>query len=262
MKSGIGDGVRGIRSGRLFALCDYACYSIDMITFDDKQIRKFEKKLSKISKRAIPFAVKNSLNDVAFKTRTVAQGEIGRKFIERNKWSRRSVQVETARGLSKRSLVSRVGSLEQYMADQEFGARKRSKGRHGVPIATNYSSGEGVGSGPRKRLPRKPNKIRNIKLSGRNKKGMSRKQRNLIAIRQAAGSNKKIVFLDLKRRKGLFKVIGGKRRPKLKMLHDMTRKSVRIPKRPWLLPSAIKTQKRFHAGFYRKRLRQQLARIK
>ena len=81
-----------------------------------------------------------------------------------------------------------------------------------------------------------------------------------MAIKQAAQSGSKYVFLDLGRSKGIFKVTGGKRRPKIKMVYSFREQSVVIPKSPWLAPSVKKTEEKIPA-IYKKSLEFQLQRL-
>ena len=83
----------------------------------------------------------------------------------------------------------------------------------------------------------------NIQLMRQKRVGVSRKQRNLIAIKTAVKDGQKYIFLDLERSKGIFKIIGGKRNPKLKMVQDMSRRVITIKPKPWLKPSAIEAAK-------------------
>ena len=219
-------------------------YPDAMIDFDGKTIETLAKDLSVFAHRALPVANGKALNAMAFDGRRTSQQMIKDKMITRNQWTVRSVQVETVRGFNIANQQSKVGSRQEYMRTQELGGEKVAKGREGVPIATSYSSGEGLEGKPRRRLPRRPNKLGRIKLRDQGNMGRSRRQRNLIAVRQAAASGDKYVFMDLGNRAGIFKVVGGKRRPQVRMVWDMSRKSVSIPKRKWLEPSVEQVIKR------------------
>ena len=229
-----------------------------MIGVDDKEIKEFEKDLKAFAHRAYPFATKNTLNKSAFHAQGLARNGIDAKMIQRNKFTKQSIQVDQARTLNVNRQSASVGSIADYMEDQEFGTTKRKQGKEGVSIATGYAAGN-QGQQPRMRLPRKANKMENIKLRRQRKRGSNRKQQNIIAIRQAATSGRKYVFLDLGRTKGIFKVIGGKRRPKIKMVHDMSRDSVVIPSNPWLKP-AVDATRLVMPEFYRDALVFQLKR--
>lgn len=204
---------------------------------DLTDVTRMEHYLEAFNKRALPHATRNTVNTAAFQARGFAQENIRENMTTRNKFTERSVRVEQTKSLDISKQESTVGSVAGYLADQEFGATKHKTGSEGVAIATSYSAGQGENTQPRTRLPRRPNKLANIQLQRRRKKGGSRKQQNLMAIRQAATTGRKYLFLDLGRSKGIFRVVGGRRRPKIKMVHDMSRESVVIPKNPWLEPA-------------------------
>ena len=179
-------------------------------------------------------------------------------MVNRNRFTKQSIQVEQARTLNVARQSSAVGSTQSYMADQEFGATKSKKGKRGVAITTGYAAGQ-EGQEPRTKLARKPNKMANIRLRRKRKKGKNRLQQNIIAIHEAAASGQKYVFLDLGRREGIFKVIGGKRRPKIKMVQDLSNESVDVPRNPWLKP-VVDTTRSVMPTFYRDALVFQLRR--
>jgi len=200
-------------------------------------IKQLESDLKTFAARALPFATKNTVNQGAFRARKYAQENIEQNMVNRNKFTRNSVRVEQTRQLVVRRQEAVVGSIADYLADQEFGATRTAKGSEGVAIPTAYSAGQGEGAQPRTRVPRKPNKMQNIQLRKRGRKGASRKQKNLVAIKGAAASGSKYVFLDLGRTKGIFKVTGGRKRPRIKMVYSLSKPSVVIPRNPWLAPA-------------------------
>jgi len=230
-----------------------------MITVDTKELRRLESELKVFARRAYPFATKATINSAAFSAQRTARKGIKQKFTTRNRFTEQSVRVEQAKTLNVSRQSALVGSTADYMVDQEFGGTKVKKGKKGVAIPTSYSAGQGENKQPRTRLPRKANKLQNIVLKRRRKRGASRAQQNLIAVKQAAASNRKYVYLDLKRREGIFKIIGGKNKPRIKMVHDLSRKSVRIPRSPWLGPAVTKTVPKI-PEMYVKALRFQLQR--
>ena len=66
--------------------------------------------------------------------------------------------------------------------------------------------------------------------------------------------------MDTGRRKGIFRVEKlTKNTANLKMVHDLTRKSINIPANPWLKP-ASESAARAMPGFYRKNIIAQLRR--
>lgn len=230
-----------------------------MFGIETKQIKEMERDLKHFAAKAFPFATRTALNDSAFQAQRIARADLKHNMTNRNSFTLQSIRVEQTKTLQVRQQAAVVGSIADYMEHQEFGAVKSKTGKEGVTIATSYSSGEGENAQPRTRLPRKPNRMQSIALQKRRKKGSSRKQQNFIAIRQVAATGRKFVFLDLGRRKGIFRVIGGKLRPKIKLVHDMTKQSVVIPKNPWLKPAFDETMRMLPA-FYADALRFQLRR--
>ena len=230
-----------------------------LIKIDDKDLKKFEADLKAFAHRAYPFATKNTVNTAAFTAQKLARRDVEIKMVQRNKFTMQSIQVDQARTLDVNRQEAVIGSTAGYMEDQEFGATKVKRGSEGVAIPTAYSSGEAMGASIRRRMPRAANKLQAIKLRRQGKKGSTRKQQNLIAIREAATSTRKYIFLDLGKRKGIFKVIGGKRKPKIRMVHDLTEQVVTIPRNPWLKP-VVDTVALQIPGMYKKALAFQLKR--
>lgn len=206
---------------------------------NDEQIKQLESDLKTFAARAFPFAAKNTLDSAAFDTQKVARDFIKSRMVERNTFTRRSVQVDKVKGLNVRRMASVTGSIADYMEDQEFGAVVVKKGKHGVPIPTTAASGESKGARVRRKTVRKANRLSSIKLRKTGANSMARKQRNVVLIQQAAqaGGRNRFIFLDLGRRSGIFKVTGGKRRPKLVKMWDLSKGTVVIPRNPWLAPA-------------------------
>lgn len=221
-----------------------------MFGVNTREVKQLERDLKRLASDAMPFAARKTVNDAAFQAQRIARVDVARNMINRNRYTVQSIQVERAR----HKPVAIVGSVADYMEAQEFGATKSNP-----TIATSYSAGQGEDAQPRTRLPRKQNAMANIRLQRRRKPGTSKRQRNYLAIQQAASSGRKYVYLDLGRSKGIFRVTGGKRRPKIKMVHDMSRQSVTIPRNPWLKP-AFDEAARMLPAFYADALRFQLRR--
>lgn len=225
---------------------------------DLKEIEEMEKDLKFFKKRALPHATRATLTEAAWRGRAEQQQLIGQKLVERNKFTRRSIHAEPARSLVIRKQESAFGSTQEYMVTQEDGGVDRGRGGKAVSIPTGYAAGQ-EGSRPRTKLPKKANKMRNIRLTKSKTRGKSRKQRNFLLIRDAKARSIKFIFMDLGRRKGVFRVLGSKKRPKIKMVADVSRKSVRIPATPTLKPAFKKVSSEL-PGIYRKKLIEQLRR--
>ena len=230
------------------------------LSVDTRDFLRLEADLGKFARHAIPHAQRNTLNAAAKTTEKVAKVHVDKKMTLRapNNWTKGSIRHKRARGTNTRSMFSAVGSVQKYMADQEFGSTKRAKGKVGTPLTTPYASGEGLNAKPRKKLARKPNKLRNIRLRKTRRRGVNRKQRTIIAIAEAAKAKRRYVYLDTGKRKGIFRLHGSLARrrggegeykpklrlyrPELRMVQDLTYKSVRIPRNPWLKPSVDKVR--------------------
>jgi len=207
-----------------------------MFKLDDSEIKAFERKLARVNKKAIPYATRSTINTLAFSTMKTAKLNARVNMIMRNKWTEQSIRVNPTKSLNINHQYAAVGSVAAYMEDQEFGAVKKRKGSKGVPIPTGYSAGQ-QGAQPRTKLPRKVNKLASIQLKKGKKAGQTRAQQNKLAVMQAVAEGRKFVYLDLGQRQGLFKIEGGKRKLRIRMVYDLSRPSVVIPKDPWLMPS-------------------------
>lgn len=225
------------------------------------EIEDLEKDLKVLAKRAYPFATKQTLNKTAAVAREFAQEEIDRKMIQRNTWTRRSVRFNQTTTLNVDQQQSEVGSLEEYMETQEKGGVKRKRGKHGTPIPTAYSAGQGHVK-QRTRLVRRPNKMKAIKFQQRNFKSLGKtlKQRLLVAVRTAVKRGDRFMYAEFSgRKKGIMRLLGGRRKTRLEMVHDLSRGIVMIPPRPWLRP-AVNRALREMPGIYRAALIFQLRR--
>lgn len=228
-----------------------------MLTVDDDKLKQLESDLKTFAGRAFPFATKATVNRSAFETQKLARNAVERRMTLRNRFTIQSIQVDQARTLNVQRQRASVGSTADYMEDQEFGTVKRKQGKEGVSIATGFSAGQ-EGQKPRTRLPRGANKLASIRLRNKRKKG-SRKQRNYIAVMEAAKGGQKYIFMNLGKRKGIFKVTGGKRQPKVKMAHDLSRPTVVVHSRPWLGPAVNRIERQMPA-YYEEALTFQLKR--
>lgn len=232
-------------------------------SIDDSDIERLERDLQTFAKRALPFATRQTLNSAAFSAQKTARKNVRNQMITRNKFSVQSVQVDKAKGLNIRTQESITGSIADYMRVQEFGGIKSKKGKEGVSIATSASAGQPENSQPRRRKPRAANSLASIQLKRKGKRTpKNRKQEILFKIQDAVTTGNRYIFLDLGRRQGIFRVIGGSARglkrggpkgAKLRMMHDMTRETVVVPRNPWLEPAQQKTIKQM-PEFYRKAL--------
>lgn len=198
-----------------------------MIRVDLSDNKRLLRDLEAVSKVAVPYAARNTLNAMAFEGRKIWQSELAKAFTLRNDWTTRRLLVEKAKGTNITGMRSTLESPEVYLLKQELSGTET----HSVP--TGIASGEGRGAHPRRRLVRKPNKVGSITLGQTHPRG-SRKQRNAITIRMAAAEGRTFVYLETPRRKGLFKLIGGRRTKRVDMVWDTTSKAHHVPRTPTL----------------------------
>ena len=230
-----------------------------MFSVNSPDIKRLESELKVFAKRAYPFATKNTINRAAFQARREWQHEIKQKLTTRNQFTANSIRVELSKSLIVRQQMAVVGSIAPYMDETEFGGVKHARGKTGVPITTGYHAGQD-GQQPRTRLPPRKRQLVGIQLRKSKKGGkMSRAQRNIIKVKTAAESGSKYVYLDLRRGEGIFRVLGSKKRPRIKMAYDLSRKSVRIPATPTLAP-AVEATRRAIPLLYKAALTEQLER--
>lgn len=223
-----------------------------MIHIDMRDLRKLEDDLRTLAGKAVPFAVRSALTSSAFEARKIWQAEIDERFILRNKFVQGSIRVEKARSLNVRTMKATVGSIAEFMPKQEFG------GRESKAVPTEVAAGQPLGSQPRLKTVRAPNKLSAIRLTDRNRTG-SRKVRNRIGIRRALKAGQKVVLLETERGKGLFRITGGRRKPQFRMIWDLRKGSHRIPPSPTLQPTLKKLQPKL-LGIHRKAWLEQLKR--
>jgi len=231
---------------------------------------ELESFIKKVRIKSLPYAVRQTLNDLAWETRRVSQGNISSQMILRNQWTTKSIRVKPARSLVLRNMQSEIGSTEDYMRKQEHGDTERpTPASRGLALPTSAAAGQ-YGAKPRTVLVRRSNRIENIKLTRRRPRGASAKQRLIIAVAVAVRDKHRYLFLDRADygvRRGIYRVVGGRykgrhwpRGARLNMIADLSHSSARVPSRPWLGP-AIKQSGTRIPDYYHKALMYQLRRL-
>ena len=224
------------------------------IRADFKEIKKLENFLNKFNRTGIKYATRNTLNTLAFDVRKKAQGFIQDNFINRNKWTVNSVQVNMAKGFNIDNMQSEVGSTQGYMELQEVGGRaKPEKGTH-LPIPTLTA-----------RIARQNNRLRSTthKLSNiilRDKEKLAfianKRQRAVGIIENAKRNNYKHFYLDLGNVKGIFTL----KNDKLRMVYSLQYLFRKIPATHWLSKSSDKVANNA-LDIYNMQLKKQIDRI-
>jgi hypothetical protein len=202
------------------------------ISIDLSDARKLVHELDRFARHAMPFASRNAINTAAFEGRKEWARQISAKLVLRNTFTVRSLRVEKARGLRIEGMVAVLGSAAPYMGTQESGGTVRGKGKS-KPIPTSVAAGQSKGARPRTKQVRKANWLSAIKLvRARGRSKMTRQQRNAMAIRLASksGNGSRVALLELDNKKrGLFRVTGRKRLT-VRMLWNLSHRSVRVPR--------------------------------
>lgn len=207
-----------------------------MFQIDNRQIEQLANRLEDLNERGLAFARRNTLNDLAFETMREGKQEIRDEFINRNRWTQGSVRIDRAR--STRDSAA-VGSVEQYMADQEFGATKTK----GTNVPTPTASGEAPRARVRRKVVQKRARMANIRLATRARhRDKNQKQANIVSVQEAIIEGRKYVYQERGRVKGIYRITGGKRHPKTRMVQNLSFKVIRIPRQPWLGPATERAQ--------------------
>lgn len=241
-----------------------------MIAVDMSRIKDLEEDLKRFSNKAVPIANQFAINAGAFKTREASQKVIKSRMTTRNQFTVRSVLVEKSkRTLNIKQQESVVGSVAPYMETQEFGGKTSAGGAHQAVIPTGWSAGQ-EGQRPRTRVPRRANKLANIRLGTKIRAGTrSRKQDAFLRGLLAAREGQKFVAIDdsggsstaIYRVWGRAKRRGQFTRIKLKMVWSMRRSPARIPATPWLAPGVAEVVPKM-PGIYAEALEFQVKRMK
>jgi hypothetical protein len=211
-----------------------------MLRIDNRDLKRLARTLERDTKVGFNYAVRESLNRVAFATRREWQGEMRRTFELRNNWTTGSVRVEKARGLRVETMQSVVGSLADYMETQEDGGTVHGRGTQGYRRPTARAKPAGKMVRPRFRMKRLKLTTRDLAQYG------STRQKVAVATRKAYAEGAKFVFLDISREsRGMYQVMGSRRRPRLRLIWDMSPDSIRIPKHETLGPTYAKMDRRF-----------------
>jgi hypothetical protein len=192
--------------------------------------------LETIAKRSVPFAARETVNSLAWAGRAAWQDEMQKSLTLRNKFTQRRALVVPARTLRMSAMEATLGHTEPYMALLEEGRPEKAAKRF-RPIPTEAAAGQAVGSlgGGRKRAVRPSaiiTRLGSLALKGAGRR--SRKANNARAIRGAIRSGRRLALLDLGRGKGIFRIMGGKRRPRVVKLYDLSRRSTPMPRIPML----------------------------
>ena len=198
-----------------------------------KNIIKLENELRIFSKQAIPFAIKDTLNRAAFQGMEKSRDKVETDFTNRNSYTARSFRFVKAKGSDVNSLVSGFGTVADYMLDQEQGAVITSSGE-GVPIPTAYAADQ-EGAIPRTKAVKRPKLMQSIQIKKVSVRG-NRKQRNAATINQALKEKRKYIYMKTSKGRGIFHVRRSGGNVRIRMMYDLSRKSIIVKPNPIVKP--------------------------
>lgn len=194
-----------------------------------------QRELEQLARRGVHYAARETLNGLAFAGRRIWQDEMSSSLTLRNAFTQRRALVERAQGSRMADMEATLGHTEDYMRRLEFGIGERAR-RGGLAIPTETAAGQAKGSLPagRKRAVRPSLVIRALGKIKRQGRSVPRKARNVRAVREAIRNGSRLAYLELDRRRGIYKIMGGKKRPQIRKLYDLTRRAVPLPRVPTL----------------------------
>lgn len=199
--------------------------------------------------KLVPRAARETVNSLAFAGREAWQDEMRQSLTLRNQFTTRRALVERASTLRISRMEATLGHTEPYMALLEEGKPEPAHVRF-RPIPTEIAAGQAYGSlrGGRKTRVRPSAVITKLgSLAVKGAKHRSRKANNARAVRGAIRSGHRLALLDLGRGKGIYRIIGGRKKPKIRKLYDLSRRSTPMPRIPTLERAVDRTLARGHA---------------
>lgn len=207
-----------------------------------------QRELEAASRSGVPRAARELVNGMAFEARAAWQDEMRRSLTLRNKFTERRALVVRATTLRRTGMEARLGHTEPYMALLEDGKREKASKRFRA-IPTEIAAGQSFGSlaGGRKRAVRPSSiitRLGSLKVKGAKARG--RKANNARAIQGGLKSGRRLALLDLGRGKGIYRIKGGRRKPKILKLYDLSRRSTPMPRIPTLQRAINRALNRSH----------------
>lgn len=208
-----------------------------MISIEVEGAEKARDDLEKARKTALPYAMRDTVNTAAFQLRREWGHKISETFTTRNTYTAgRALVVEKASGTDASKMFAVVGSEADYQGKQEKGFTHKGGGKH-LPIPGPSAAGQQPGQ-KRTRVVRSVNRLRAVKATQSPKSGQTRAQRNAIAL--AIAKRKGIKYAVLVRPSGgraIFRVMGSKKKPRTRLVWDLSKGSARVKPHPTLGPS-------------------------
>jgi hypothetical protein len=213
--------------------------------------------LNRFASRGVPYMVRDTLTGCAFALQRAWRADVRGAFVLRNKYTEKSIRVDKATGTKVASMEAVTGTIAPFMRDQEEGNTVRGRGKHKA-IPTGLAAGQGQGAA-RTRTVRTGLRLQAINIPSRPMPNIKGKRRqNAIAMAIAIRKGERFVMLNRIKVKGraIFEVRGGKRSGRARMLWDMSKGSVKVPREPTLERSIHASARAFEKVQYQATLNQ------
>lgn len=207
-----------------------------MLRIDTRDLRRLERVLEATRKTALPYAIRNTLNDQAFAAHKEWQGEMESSFILRNRWTVGSRRVVRAKGKDIATMHSVVGSLASYLDEQEHGGT-----RHESAIPRPGAAGQPSSMRTRTRTVRARYRLKLSKKS------------------QRKSAKKRLVYLS-QPKLGVYEVWGRGKQGGRKIIWDLSHHTVHLRPTPTLGPAVETVRSKSHR-MYARRMLQELRRV-
>lgn len=226
------------------------------IRVDLRDFKRLSDDLEKMAKRAIPYAIRDTLNGSAFALQKGWRGEVKRTFTLRNRYTEQSIRVDKAQGTSIAGMKAVTGTIAPFMPDQEEGGTVRGRGAHkAIPSAA--AAGGALGA-KRKSVVRSGFRLSSIQVTQRPLPKYGRRRQNAVAMAIAIRKGERFALLNRIKSKGraIFEVKGGKRSGRARLIWDVSRGSVKVPREPTLQRSIALSSRVFEKVQYEAMLTQ------
>lgn len=120
-------------------------------TDTDKQIKKYNRRLTQIGRTGIPVAIADTLDNMSFESRRLATRTFKRKRVIRSNWTQRGFLFQkTRRGIPIAQMESRSGNIRDYADLLERGGTVKPDGK----LLEIPALGSRVSKSKRKRIAR------------------------------------------------------------------------------------------------------------
>lgn len=226
-------------------------------------ILKLQKRVDMLSKRGIPIAIQQTINNTTRTAWKEGRKNTSVKFKNRNAWTKRSENYTLAEGLDPNKMAGIAGTSAAYLAEQETGFTRSSNGSAGVWVPTAEAADQ---TGDRTRPIRPKYRKGRIRLKRKIKKrASSPAQARMFKILDAVMSNG-MFWGKLGNTQGMWNLTGSiiNRRIVLvnvRLLYSANKRSITTRPHVWH-ETAVERAQAMEPMEYQKALNRQIARLK